>query len=69
MAVVMFTGFFYVKTINKTRKRDYAVDQLQGEGNATLRERPAAKGPKQMTPIESLLSNWVRQWDKKAESP
>ncbi|KAI3617402.1 hypothetical protein CBS9595_003311 [Malassezia furfur] len=51
MTVSMFSSVFLIKSYNRTRKREYIASKIQEEG---------------VSPIESLLQNLSRQWDKKS---
>lgn len=74
MIISMFSGFFLVKAANKSRKRDYIAAKAQTEDGGGLlanADKPrlqslsTAGGARSVSPIESLLQNLSRQWDKK----
>ncbi|WFD40418.1 uncharacterized protein MJAP1_003404 [Malassezia japonica] len=57
---------YVVKTVNKSRKREYiAQNAREGEAPPKLASETPSKGPKPMSPLQSLIHNWTRQFDKK----
>lgn len=73
MTVSMFSSVFLIKSYNRTRKREYIASKIQEEGGTrithagkprlqTLNSSPSNA----VSPIESLLQNLSRQWDKKS---
>lgn len=77
MIVTMFTGYAYVKSVNRTKKKEYITMQAQADdgGMCPRLTEDVSQLPKhvispstnsrQSSPIQQLYTSLKRQWEKK----
>ncbi|SHO78693.1 Uncharacterized protein MSYG_3040 [Malassezia sympodialis ATCC 42132] len=69
MIVSMFTGYAYVKSMNRAKKKEYITMQAQAD-DGDMRQLPkhvisTSTNSRQSSPIQQLYTSLKRQWEKK----
>ncbi|WFD23824.1 hypothetical protein MEQU1_002518 [Malassezia equina] len=78
MIVAMFTGYAFVKSMNRVKKKEYITMQAQADDGGKWPDGSRKEGTKlpkhvvstntntrQLSPIEQLFTSLQRQWKKK----
>ncbi|WFD20168.1 hypothetical protein MCAP1_002412 [Malassezia caprae] len=72
MIVAMFTGYAYVKSMNRTKKKEYITMQAQAaDGDVPQLPKHVVStntNSRQSSPIQQLYTSLKRQWEKKVNS-